>query len=160
MMSSLRRAIEIAFEAHDGQFRQGGAAFITHPTAVAALMAERGYASWVLQACWLHDVVEDTDWSLERLRVEGFSERVLRLVDLLTRRDDETYAEYIDRVASDPISTEIKLADNRHNSSPEQLQHVDSRARRSKIVRYAKSRARLEQARHDHRNHFAPLAAA
>ncbi|BDZ52570.1 hypothetical protein GCM10025867_48110 (plasmid) [Frondihabitans sucicola] len=159
-MSTLRRAIEIAYEAHDGQFRLGGAAFITHPMAVAAIMAERGYASWVLQACWLHDVVEDTDWTIERLRAEGFSEKVLLLVDLLTRRADETYAEYIERVASDPTSTEIKLADNRHNSSPDQLQHVTPSARRSKIVRYAKSRARLERARHDHRTHDAAVAAA
>ena len=159
-MSSLRRAIEIAFEAHEGQTRIGGEAFVNHPMRVAVALSNRGYSSWVLQAAWLHDVVEDTPWTLDDLRREGFGARTVDLVDALTRREGETYFQYIDRVCLGPISTEVKIEDNGDNSNPESLQHIDAADRAWRVKRYAKALVLLQAARSSHVAHFAPLAAA
>ena len=67
-------------------------------------------------AAVLHDVVEDTDWSLELLKAEGFSEPILRAIDSLTRREDETYEEFVARAGRDPIGRRVKLADLEDNS--------------------------------------------
>jgi (p)ppGpp synthase/HD superfamily hydrolase len=63
----------------------------------------------------LHDVVEDSDWTLETLTAEGFPAAVLAALDCLTRRPTESYAEFIDRVLTNPLATQVKqwdLVDN------------------------------------------------
>jgi (p)ppGpp synthase/HD superfamily hydrolase len=59
----------------------------------------------------LHDVVEDSEFTLTDLAARGFDAEVVAAVDCLTRRGDETYADYILRAAQDPIAREVKLAD-------------------------------------------------
>ena len=61
----------------------------------------------------LHDVVEDSDVALECLRKEGFNERVLAAVDSLTKRKDEDYDTFIDRVSKNPLAREVKIEDAR-----------------------------------------------
>jgi len=63
----------------------------------------------------LHDVVEDTDWTLERLREEGFSDEVLEAVDCLTHRGGESYQEFVERVRANPIARQVKIADLEDN---------------------------------------------
>ena len=63
----------------------------------------------------LHDVVEDTDWTLEKLREQGFSEAVLTAVDCATNRSGESYDQFIERVQSNPIAREVKIADLEDN---------------------------------------------
>ena len=75
-------------------------------------------------AAVLHDVVEDTDWTGDKLRLEGFSERVIELVDLLSRRDTETYDEFIERIRSDAVAVKIKLADLEDNMDLTRLPRI------------------------------------
>jgi (p)ppGpp synthase/HD superfamily hydrolase len=66
-------------------------------------------------AAVLHDVVEDTDWTLDRLRAEGFAEEVLRAIDHVTRQPGETYEAFVRRAAADPVASRVKAADIRDN---------------------------------------------
>lgn len=113
-MSTLKRAIEIAEAAHAGTNDKGGNLYIAHPMRVmnAVDMEEEKIVAI------LHDVVEDTDWTLEKLRKEGFSETVLAAIDSVTNRkkQGETYDEFVKRAASNPIGRKVKLADLRDNS--------------------------------------------
>ena len=63
----------------------------------------------------LHDVVEDTKWTLKRLRYMGFTETVLEAVDALTKREDESYDQFIQRAAMNPIAREVKIPDLEDN---------------------------------------------
>lgn len=89
-------ALTLAREAHAGQIRNGsgGMPYIEHPQAVAALLAEHGFGDEVLAAALLHDVVEDSETTVEELR-ERFGEPVAGLVDTLS--DDESIADYRER---------------------------------------------------------------
>lgn len=89
-------ALELAREAHAGQVRNGsgGMPYIEHPQAVAALLAEHGFGDEVLAAALLHDVVEDSETTVEDLRAR-FGEPVAGLVAVLS--DDETIADYRER---------------------------------------------------------------
>ena len=68
-------------------------------------------------AAVLHDIVEDTHWSLEQLSAEGFSAEVLKAVDLLTHKTDDPYDAYIDRIAANDIARQVKIADLEDNSN-------------------------------------------
>lgn len=115
-----RIAKQIAREAHAGQLDKGGQPYIGHPEAVAEMLD----GDVPRAAAWLHDVVEDTDWTLDDLRERGVSEEIVRVVDALTRRKgEETYAEYIERVATDDLARQVKVADLRHNSDPMRWRH-------------------------------------
>lgn len=143
-MSTLRRAIEIAEHAHRGQVREGGAAFITHPEAVARALSDDGAGTRLLQVAWLHDTVEDTEWTLDDLRHETFHEDVVVAVDALTRRDGEPYFDYLARLAQNPDARRVKLHDMRHNLST--LVDVPEGRRASQTKRYEKGLAFLADA--------------
>lgn len=132
-MSTLERAIAIAAEAHAGQTDKGGEAYVLHPLRVMLrLTGEPDRIAGVL-----HDVVEDTDWTLNRLRAEGFSDAVVRAVDHLTRRDGETYEAFVLRASDDPVAARVKVADLEENMDlgriPEPL--PKDRARRERYER-------------------------
>jgi (p)ppGpp synthase/HD superfamily hydrolase len=74
-----------------------------------------------MMAAVLHDVVEDSDWTLEQLRGEGFSEEVLQAVDCLTRRDDERYDEFVARAQVNPIARQVKIADLEDNMNVKRI---------------------------------------
>ena len=107
-MSTIERAIEIALLAHIGQKDKSGVEYILHPLRVM----ERGKTE-VEKICGvLHDVVEDSDWTIEDLINEGFSEEVISVIKCLTKEtDNEDYDEFIERIAKDPIATKVKLND-------------------------------------------------
>jgi (p)ppGpp synthase/HD superfamily hydrolase len=77
-----------------------------------------------MMAAVLHDVVEDTEWTLERLRAEGVPEAVLEAVECLTRRKDESYEEFIARVRKNRIAHEVKIADLEDNMNILRLSEV------------------------------------
>jgi (p)ppGpp synthase/HD superfamily hydrolase len=112
-MSTLDRAIAIAAEAHAGQTDWAGVPYIFHPLRMMLQMKtddERIVAV-------LHDVCEDCPgWDFERLKVEGFSDRILAALDRVTKREGEDYEAFVLRAAGDPISRNVKLADLRDNS--------------------------------------------
>ncbi|GLK66646.1 HD domain-containing protein [Hansschlegelia plantiphila] len=128
-MSTIDRAIEIATEAHAGQTDKAGEPYILHPLRVAACLPE-GEARIVGV---LHDVVEDTPWTIEQLRAEGFSEAVLAGVDAVTRRDGESYGDFIVRAGRDPIGREVKIADLADNMDLSRLTEVTEKDRRRRV---------------------------
>lgn len=111
-----RIAMAIAREAHEGQVDKGGQPYIGHPAAVAAQLE----GDLLRATAWLHDVVEDTDWTFDDLRRRGVDESVIEAVDAVTRRKEagETYRDYIDRVALNDMARQVKVADLWHNSDP------------------------------------------
>lgn len=106
-MATLERAIAIAASAHTGQVDKAGLPYILHPLRVMLAVATTDERIVAV----LHDVVEDTPWTLDQLRAEGFSPAVLAGLDAVTRRDGETYEEFVLRAARDPIGREVKRAD-------------------------------------------------
>ncbi|QJP95113.1 MULTISPECIES: HD domain-containing protein [Pseudomonas] len=112
MTQTLERAIAIAATAHAGQVDKGGAPYILHPLKVMLRMSsleERIVAV-------LHDVVEDCGISLEDLRKEGFSEAVLSAIESVTKVPGESYEDFVERAAQNPIGRVVKLADLEENS--------------------------------------------
>jgi GTP diphosphokinase / guanosine-3',5'-bis(diphosphate) 3'-diphosphatase len=110
-MATLERAIAIAASAHTSQLDKAGQPYILHPLRVML----RVTTPFERMAAVLHDVVEDTDVTLEQLASEGFPQAVLVAVEALTKRSGETRLEAAARAASDPIALVVKLADNAEN---------------------------------------------
>ncbi|MCE3553340.1 RelA/SpoT family protein [Pseudonocardia sp. RS11V-5] len=119
----LQRAYDVAEQKHAGQKRKSGDPYITHPLAVATILAELGMDTTTLVAALLHDTVEDTDYSLERLSTD-FGEEVAHLVDGVTKLDKvefgtaaeaETIRKMVVAMARDPRVLVIKLSDRLHN---------------------------------------------
>ncbi|MBV9852230.1 MAG: HD domain-containing protein [Armatimonadetes bacterium] len=109
-MATLARAIAIAAEAHQDQQDKAGAPYVLHPLRLMLRM----HTEADMMAAVLRDVVEDTPWTLERLRQEGFPEEVLAAVEAVTHRAGETYEAYLAR-AADPIARKVKRADLEDN---------------------------------------------
>lgn len=103
----LEKAILIATNAHQGQIDKAGKPYILHPL---RLMFSRINETERICAV-LHDVIEDTDITLDYLRNKGFSEEILSALDALTRRRNESYDEFIGRIINNRIASHVKLAD-------------------------------------------------
>ena len=109
---NLERAIQIAVEAHAGAKDRGGKAYILHPISVM-MRCETDEEKIV---AILHDVVEDTDWTFESLRDEGFSETIIEALKTVTKHsEDEVYDEFIQRSLTNDIGRKVKIADLREN---------------------------------------------
>jgi GTP pyrophosphokinase len=117
------RAYEVAAEGHKGQVRRSGEPFVTHPLAVAEILADLGLLPTAIVAALLHDLVEDTPATLETVRAE-FGEEVATLVDGVTKLDKVKYGEaaqaesirkMVVAMAKDARVLVIKLADRLHN---------------------------------------------
>jgi guanosine-3',5'-bis(diphosphate) 3'-pyrophosphohydrolase len=122
-LGMLRHAYEVAERMHSGQLRRSGEPFITHPVAVATILAELGVDTTTLVAALLHDIVEDTVYTLEQARAD-FGDQVAQLVDGVTKLDKlrlgdaaeaETIRKLILAMARDLRVLVIKLADRIHN---------------------------------------------
>jgi (p)ppGpp synthase/HD superfamily hydrolase len=110
-MATLEDAIVLAVQAHQGQRDKAEAPYILHPLRVMLRMrsdVERMIAV-------LHDVVEDTPYTLLDLQQAGYPEQVLEALDCLTRRENETYEEFIERVKANPLARKVKIADLEDN---------------------------------------------
>ncbi len=123
-LSVIERAYEVAEAAHEGQLRNSGDAYITHPLAVTTILAELGMTPPTLAAALLHDTVEDTPYTLDELR-RDFGEEITMLVDGVTKLDKVTYGEaaqaetvrkMVIAMARDIRVLVIKLADRLHNA--------------------------------------------
>jgi (p)ppGpp synthase/HD superfamily hydrolase len=111
-MSSLERAIAIAAEAHAGQYDKAGASYVLHPLRMMLRLASNDERVVAV----LHDVCEDCPgWTFDRLRVEGFTEKILIALDSVTKRDGEAYEDFVRRAANNPIGRAVKLADLQDN---------------------------------------------
>ena len=118
--SQSERAYEIAKKAHLGQVDKAGEDYIKHPEKVASFVEtdeEKAVA-------YLHDVIEDTELTLEDLYEYGFSKEVIEAVDIITKKKGENYQSYLNSVKKNELARVVKLADLRHNSDLTRLTKV------------------------------------
>jgi|SaaInl7_135m_RNA_FD_contig_31_2431307_length_741_multi_3_in_0_out_0_2 (p)ppGpp synthase/HD superfamily hydrolase len=109
MMNTL--ALKVATEAHKGQTRWNGIAYITHPIGVAEMVK----ADEEKQVALLHDVLEDTEVTGSQLYMHGFSTNVLAAVTAITHLKEDSYQQYLEKVKKDKIATTVKIADINYN---------------------------------------------
>ena len=134
----LERAISIAVEAHHGQRDRNGQPYILHPIRVMG----RVLTTTEKMVAILHDVVEDTEWSLDALREEGFPSDVLDALDCVTKREGEDYDDFVARSASNPIARRVKLADLEDNMDIRRLRKV-SEEDRERLSKYRRAWEKL-----------------
>ena len=129
----MERALEIATKAHKGQVDKSGAVYIFHPIRVAELCTTEEEKIVAL----LHDTIEDTSVTPEYLSEQGFPRTVVDAVLGVTRRDDETYEEFVRRASLNPISKQVKIHDLEDNMDIRRLSEVTEKdlARLNKNLR-------------------------
>lgn len=123
-MSSLNRAIEIATEAHKGQFDKSGKDYIGHPLRVM----EMGKNEEERIVGVLHDVIEDTPWSFEMLEAEGFSSEIIAALKCVTKiSENENYDDFIERVKKNPLAVAVKINDLTDNMDIRRLPYLSDK---------------------------------
>lgn len=140
-MATLEKAIALAVEKHTGQRDKYGRPYILHPLRV--MMQQDNETDQIVAI--LHDVVEDSEVTLADLREMGFDEIIIAALDGVTRRDEETYEEFVDRTLQNPISCRIKLADLQDNMDvrriPDDLAEKDI----ARLKRYQRAWFRISE---------------
>ena len=118
--SQSEKAYKIAKKAHLGQVDKAGEDYIKHPQKVASFVKtdeEKAVA-------YLHDVIGDTELTLENLYEYDFSKEVIEAVDIITKKRGEDYQSYLNSVKKNKLARAVKLADLRHNSDLTRLTKV------------------------------------
>lgn len=142
-MNMLAKAISIAAQAHEGQVDKAGKAYILHPL---HLMNQLLFDEELAIIAVLHDVIEDSDWTLHDLNDEGFSGRVLAALFLLTHDTVHTYEEYIECICVNQDAITVKRKDLEHNSDITRLKGVRPKDL-ARIEKYHKAFIKLGEAR-------------
>ncbi len=134
-----KKAMKIAYNAHNGQMDKGGIPYIFHPYHLAEQMKTEETVITAL----LHDIIEDTPLTISWLREQGFSESVLEALTLLRHETDMPYMEYIQRLQNNKIACQVKLEDLKHNSDISRIDQMDDRDRK-RLKKYKAAIAYLE----------------
>ena len=134
-----KKAMKLCFKAHKDQVDKSGMPYVFHPFHVAEQMTDEATTIVAL----LHDVVEDTDYTLEDIAAEGFGEDILEAVALMTHEDDVPYLDYVAKLKDNPIARAVKLADLAHNSDLSRIGEIDEETKQ-RLEKYKKAKAILE----------------
>lgn len=134
-----KKAMKLCFKAHKDQVDKSGMPYVFHPFHVAEQMTDEVTTIVAL----LHDVVEDTDYTLEDIAAEGFGEDILKAVALMTHEDDVPYLDYVAKLKDNPIARAVKLADLAHNSDLSRIGEIDEETKQ-RLEKYKKAKAILE----------------
>ncbi|MFJ4700525.1 HD domain-containing protein [Streptomyces sp. NPDC088768] len=140
-MTSVREIDLLAEGAHAGQVDKIGRPYIEHVRAVAAGLAPLG--DELVMAGLLHDVVEDTDWTAEKLLAAGVPARVVEIVEAVTNVPGMAYEERIRLITADSSATLVKISDNAHNSHPDRAAQLPQEKRERLAAKYRTARAAL-----------------
>ena len=132
-------ALKLCFEAHKDQIDKSGMPYVFHPFHLAEQMADEKTTVVAL----LHDVIEDTEYTVDDLKSMGFSDDILSAIALMTHADGVPYMEYVARIKDDPIAKAVKLADLRHNSDMSRLDKITA-FDRERAEKYKKAMELLE----------------
>lgn len=135
----LELAIEVATQAHKGQLDKGGKPYILHPQAVAAALDSTENKI----VAYLHDVVEDTEITLEDLKEMGFTYRIVNSIRILTKSKDISYEDYLKSVKKDSNAWHVKMADIKHNMDISRIPEPTAKDF-ARIEKYKKALAFLE----------------
>ena len=118
-----KRALALCFEAHKDQKDKSGLPYVFHPFHLAEQMEDEDTTIVAL----LHDVIEDTEYTIEDLQKAGFTQNVISAIALMTHNPQMPYMEYVRAIKSNPIARAVKLADLRHNSDMTRLDIITQR---------------------------------
>ena len=122
---ALAKAISIATAAHEGKFDKGGKPYILHPLHI---MNELMFDTQLAIIAVLHDVVEDSSYSFDELVIDGFSDRVLAALILLSHDENEDYLQdYIPKVCTNYDAIRVKRKDLEHNSDITRLKEINDK---------------------------------
>ena len=140
----IRKAFELANNAHKDQLRKSGEPYLIHPMAVAEILADLGMDEETIVAGLLHDVVEDTDYTLQDLSEMGFPQTVIDALALMTHDKSVSYMDYVAKIKTNSIARAVKLVDLKHNSDLSRLDVVDHKAI-CRVQKYKKAIELLEE---------------
>lgn len=130
--SLTKKAMNIAYKAHDGQMDKSGVPYIFHPVHVA----EQCDSEYTCTAALLHDVIEDCEgYSFELLEKEGIPLEVVDALKLLTHDKCVPYMEYIENIASNEIAMKVKINDLKHNLDDTRLSEVKNDNVKEKLIK-------------------------
>lgn len=115
----IKKAINLAFNAHEGQTDKGGMPYIMHPFYIASKLKEEDEIITAL----LHDTMEDSKLTKEDLLNEGFSNNIIEAVDTLTRKQND-YFDYINKIKENDLARKIKLLDLKHNMDLTRIERI------------------------------------
>ncbi|MCU6763128.1 GTP pyrophosphokinase [uncultured Roseburia sp.] len=138
-----KKALKLCFEAHKDQTDQTGMPYVFHPF----YLAEQMEGEVTVAVALLHDVVEDSGYTLEDLKDMGFSDQVLEAVGLLTHEKGVPYMDYVAEIKKNPAARAVKLADLAHNSDVTRFSKDDGIPQEKKdwwAEKYSRARALLE----------------
>ena len=135
-----KKALKLCFKAHKNQTDKSGMPYVFHPFHLAEQMPDELTTVTAL----LHDVVEDTPYTLDDLRAMGFPEKVIGALTLLTHDPAIPYLDYVAEIRSNPIATAVKLADLRHNSDLTRLDNPSDKDL-ARVEKYRKAILLLEE---------------
>jgi len=144
-MKTVEDAALFASFAHLNQEDKAGRPYIEHVLAVWRRVKSVGVPEHVQIAALLHDVVEDTEITLEHLRGAGYDPRTIHLVDLLTKKKGQSNDEYYSLIRQSEDAVLIKLADVYHNSDEERLAALPAETRIRLRDKYSKAILALTQ---------------
>ncbi len=130
--ANTKKALKLCFDAHKNQVDKSGMPYVFHPFH----LAEQMETEETIIVALLHDIIEDTEYTIEDLIKEGFDKTVVDAVALMTHADGVDYMQYIAAIKQNPIAKAVKLADLRHNSNISRLDVIDEKAyeRRKKYL--------------------------
>lgn len=129
-----KKALRLCFEAHKDQLDKSGLPYVFHPFHLAEQMDNEETVCVAL----LHDVVEDTDYTLEELIAMGFPKPVTDALALMTHDENVPYLDYVAKLKDNPVARQVKLADLKHNSDLTRLDRVDEKAL-ERVEKYRKA---------------------
>ncbi len=135
-----KKALKLCFQAHRDQVDKSGMPYVFHPFHLAEQMTDEATTVTAL----LHDVVEDTDFTLNDLRAMGFPAAAVDAVAMMTHDPKVPYLEYVAKIRTNPVARAVKLADLRHNSDLSRLDTVDEKAL-ERVEKYKKAIRLLEE---------------
>ena len=135
-----KKALQLSFLAHKDQTDKSGMPYVFHPFHLAEQMPDEDTTIVAL----LHDVIEDTPYTLDDLRAMGFNEQVLDALALMTHDKRIPYMDYVAKIKGNKIARTVKLADLKHNSDLSRLNTVDEKALQ-RIEKYRQAIALLSE---------------
>ena len=137
----LKKAISLAEKAHQGQVDKGGHPYILHPKRVM----EKCETTEEKIVAMLHDVMEDTDYTADDLRKEGFSEEIITALFCLTHQEGEGYMEYIERICENSLAVRVKYADLQDNMNLSRIPDLTEKDL-ARLEKYKLAKKRIEEA--------------
>ena len=129
-----KKALKLSFEAHKNQVDKSGMPYVYHPFHLAEQMTTEEETTVAL----LHDVVEDTHYTIDDIKAMGFADKIIEALKLMTHDKSVPYMDYVAKIKNNHIAMVVKLADLRHNSDLSRVETVDAKVIK-RVQKYAEA---------------------